>query len=293
MPDLFSLNENQSVTNCHTLKNRVKPNPETVQQSTNCDLISNLEYKGRPIRRGKLEDGTEVWVITDVIAAVTESKNPTDYWYRVKRRMKEEGSEVSTNCRLLKIKAADGKYYDTQVMTLPQLLRMLQSLPSKKAEPFRVFMAEAGYTLIKEAANPDLAIKRGYEGYLKKGMTPKKAMARAKSVLHRNVLTDQWKSHGVSEPKEFAMLTDRESKGVFGKTTSEMKRDRDLTPIQSLRDNMSLSELMAQDVADTAISLLVEKNNPYGYDENAVEVDKGSAVGARLLADLNRVLTEV
>ncbi|MBQ1424561.1 MAG: hypothetical protein IIY98_00270, partial [Aeriscardovia sp.] len=259
---------------------------------TNYSLISKLEYQGKPIRRARLEDGTEVWVVTDGIGAVTGSKNPQNYWYKTRGRMKEEGCEWVTNCHILKIKAADGKYYDTQVMTLPQFLRMLQSLPSKKAEPFRAFMAEAGYTLIKEAQNPDLAIKRGYENYRRKGMTPEMAMRRAKSVLHRNVLTDQWKRRGISEPKEFAMLTDRESKGVFGKTTSEMKRDRDLAPVQSLRDNMSLSELMAQDVADTAISLLVEKNNPYGYDENAVEVDKGSSVGARVLADLNRLLEE-
>jgi hypothetical protein len=197
--------------------------------------------------------------------------------------MQDEGNDGVTNCYLMKIKDALGREQETQVMTLPQLLRMLQSLPSKKAEPFRIFMAEAGYTLIKEASNPDLAIQRGYENYRKKGMTPEMAMRRAKSVLHRNVLTDQWKSHGITQPKEFAMLTDRESKGIFGKTTSEMKKDRDLAPIQSLRDNMSLAELTAQDVGDTVISALITKNNPYGFDENAREVDKGSTVGAEVL----------
>ena len=283
MTDLFSLNDTQSVTNRHTFKNQAPTNPNTVQRVTNYSLISNLEYKGKPIRRAKLEDGTEVWVVTDVVGAVTESKNPKHYWVVTKKRMKDEGCEWVTNCDILKIKAADGKYYDTQVMTLPQLLRMLQSLPSKKAEPFRIFMAEAGYTLIKEASNPALAIQRGYENYRKKGMTPEMAMRRAKSVLHRNVLTDQWKSHGISRPKEFAMLTDRESKGIFGKTTSEMKQDRNLIPIQSLRDNMSLAELTAQDVGDTVISALISKNNPYGFDENAREVDKGSSVGAEVL----------
>ena len=277
----------QSVTNCH-----IQSEQASDQYVTNYSLISNLEYQGKPIRRARLEDGTEVWVVIDGIGAITGTKNPRNYWYMTKKRMIDEGCDESTICSLIKIKDALGREQKTQVMTLPQFLRMLQSLPSKKAEPFRVFMAEAGYTLIKEAANPDLAVKRGYEGYLKKGMTPKKAMARAKSVLHRNCLTDQWRSHGISEPKEFAMLTDRESKGVFGKTTSEMKRDRDLVPVESLRDNMSLSELTAQDVADTAISLLVEKNNPYGYEANAVEVDKGSTVGARVLADLNRLLEE-
>ena len=272
------------------------PSPGAVQSVTNCDLlpvsISDLEYKGKPIRRGKLEDGTEVWVVIDVIAAVTQSKNPTDYWYRVKRRMKEEGNEISTNCRQLKIQASDGKFYTMEVMTRNEILRMLQSIPSKKAEPFKQWIAKLAGERIEEIQNPDVALKRGYEGYLKKGMTPEKAMARAKSVVARVGLTNEWKSHGIEKPKEYAMLTDRESKGIFGQTTSEMKRDRDLAPFQSLRDNMTISELAAQFVGDVAISQLIEKDNPYGYDENAVEVDKGSAVGARVLADLNRLLEE-
>lgn len=270
--------------------------PGALQPVTNCDPlpipISNLEYKGKPIRRSQLEDGTEVWVVTDVIAAVTQSKNPTDYWYRVKKRMREEGNELSTNCRQLKIQASNGKFYAMEVMTREQILRMLESIPSKKAELCKQWIAHLANERIEEIKNPDLAIKRGYEGYLKKGMMPKKAMARAKSVVARVGLTDEWKSHGIEKPKEYAMLTDRESQGIFGQTTSEMKRDRDLAPYQSLRDNMTISELAAQFVGDVAIAQLIEKDNPYGYDENAAEVDKGSAAGARVLADLNRLLEE-
>lgn len=192
------------------------------------DLLADLEYKGKPIRRGQLEDGTEVWVVTDVIAAVTQSKNPTDYWYRVKKRMKEEGNELSTNCRQLKIQASNGKFYAMEVMTREQILRMLESIPSKKAELCKQWIAHLANERIEEIADPDLAVKRGYEGYLKKGYSPKHAMTRAKSVLHRKRLTDQWKSHGISEPRDFARLTDRESRGVFGKSTSEMKKDRNL-----------------------------------------------------------------
>ena len=298
MTDLFGNEEPNSAMKSVVRKNlstekTIRTTPETVQYVTNCDLISNLTYKDKPIRRAKLEDGTEVWVVIDVIGAVTGSKNPTQYWNTTKRRMIADGCDGSTICLPMKIKDALGREQETQVMTLPQLLRMLQSLPSKKAEPFRIFMAEAGYTLIKEAANPDLAIKRGYEGYLKKGMTPEKAMRRARGSLARNNLTDEWKSHGVETPKEYALLTDRESKGTFGKTTSEMKKERGLERVESLRDSMSMGELLAQEASDAAISLLIEKHNPNGYFENAVEVDKGSAVGARLLADLNRVLSEV
>jgi hypothetical protein len=257
---------------------------------TNYSLISNLAYKGKPIRRAKLEDGTEVWVVTDGIGAITGSKNPQNYWYKTRARMKDEGCEWVTNCHILKIKAADGKYYDTQVMTLPQFLRLLQSLPSKKAEPFRQYMAEAGYILAKEAQNPDLAIQRGMERYRAMGMTEEQAKLRARSVIHRKELTDKWASHGISAPREFALLTDRESKGVFGKTTGEMKHERNLPVCGNLRDKMTKPELTAQDVADVAISLLIDKHNPYGYTANCTEVDKGSAVGARLLADLQRTL---
>ena len=281
MPDLFG-NPDPMPVAC-------KKEPAE-QYATNCDLISNLAYKGKPIRRAKLEDGTEVWVVIDVIGAVTGSKNPRHYWVVTKKRMIEEGWDEVTNCYPMSIPDSLGRPQITQAMTIPQILRLLQSLPSKKAEPFRIFMAEAGYALIKEAQNPDLAIQRGYENYRKKGMSPEMAMRRAKSVLHRNVLTDQWKSHGISQPKEFAMLTDRESKGIFGKTTSEMKKDRNLLPIQSLRDNMTLSELIAQDAGDSVISALIIKNNPYGFDENASEVDKGSRVGAEVLKMVRGVL---
>ena len=272
MPDLFSnepIPAEQYVTNCRELP---------------------IEYKGKPIRRSQLEDGTEVWVVTDVIAAVTQSKNPTDYWYRVKRRMKEEGNELSTNCRQLKIQASNGKFYTMEVMTREQILRMLESIPSKKAELCKQWIAHLANERIEEINNPDLAIQRGYEGYIKKGYSPAFASRRAKSVIHRKALTDQWKSHGIEKPKEFAMLTDRESRGIFGKTTSEMKKDRNLPATGNLRDNMSLAELIAQDAGDSIISALIIKNNPYGYEENGVEVDKGSAVGARLLADIQRTL---
>ena len=290
MTDLFSLNDTQSVTNRHTLKNQAPTNPNTVQWVTNYSLISNLTYKGKPIRRAKLEDGTEVWVVIDVIGAVTGSKKPTQYWNTTKRRMIADGADGSTICSLITIKDALGRDQQTQVMTLPQLLRMLQSLPSKKAEPFRIFMAEAGYTLIKEAANPDLAIRRGMDRYKAIGMSEEQAKLRIRSVIHRKELTDKWASHGISAPREFALLTDRESKGVFGKTTGEMKHDRNLPACGNLRDKMTKPELAAQDVADVTISLLIDKHNPYGYAENCTEVDKGSAVGARLLADLQRTL---
>lgn len=246
-------------------------------------------YNSNSIRTAVNDKGEEVWVVIDVMAALGY-KNPGHYWVVTKKRMLDEGCEWVTNCDILKVKAADGKYYDTQVMTIPQILRLLQSVPSKKAEPFRQWMAEAGYIFLKEAQNPDLAIERGYKRYLAMGMSEEQAKLRAKSVIHRKELTDKWASHGITLPRDFARLTDRESQGIFGKTTSQMKRDRNLPAYGNLRDEMTKPELTAQDAADAVISLLIDKHRPYGYTENACEVDKGSAIGRRLLADIEKAL---
>lgn len=276
MPDLFGNKDRQLII-------------KSTSQSTKLAEPLTRLYDSHPIRTAKNEKGEEVWVVIDVMSAMGY-KNPKHYWVVTKKRMFKEGCEWVTNCDILKIKAADGKYYETQVMTIPQILRLLQSLPSKKAEPFRQYMAEAGYILAKEVQNPDLAIQRGMDRYRAMGMSEEQAKLRARSVIHRRELTDKWASHGISAPRDFARLTDRESRGVFGKSTSEMKRDRNLPVTGNLRDKMTKPELAAQDVADVAISLLIDKRNPYGYTENCTEVDKGSAVGARLLADLQRTL---
>lgn len=275
MPDLFSSNPSQ------TSKEAGQLLPEGV-------LVQ--EYKSHKIRTAHLEDGTEVWVVIDVIAAITQSKDPGNYWTKTKKRMIAEGNDGVTNCNLIQIKDALGRDQLTQVMTREQILRMLQSIPSKKAEPFKQWLAKLGNERLEEIENPDLAIQRGYDGYIKKGKSPKWAKARVNSILHRNDLTEKWQDHGINEPKEFAMLTDRESKGTFGKTTGEMKKEKSLTPAQNLRDNMTEAELLAQDASDVAISLLIDKHNPQGYAENAKEVDKGSTVGAGVMEMFRRVL---
>lgn len=275
MPDLFSSNPHQ------TSKEAGQLLPEGV-------LVQ--EYKSHKIRTAHLEDGTEVWVVSDIIAAITQSKDPARYWRVVKHRMIKEGNQSVSNCNELKIQASDGKFYAVDVMTREQIFRMLQSIPSKKAEPFKLWLAKLGNERLEEIENPDLAIQRGYDGYIKKGKSAKWAKARVNSILHRNDLTQKWLEHGINEPKEFAALTDRESKGTFGKTTGEMKKEKSLTPAQNLRDNMTEAELLAQDASDVAISLLIDKHNPQGYAENVKEVDKGSTVGAGVMEMFRRVL---
>lgn len=275
MPDLFSSTPRQ------TSKEAGQLLPEGV-------LVQ--EYKSHNIRTAHLEDGTEIWVVSDIIAAITQSKDPSAYWRKVKQRLKNEGNDAVTNCHPIQIKDALGRWQTVDAMTREQILRMLQSIPSKKAEPFKLWLAKLGNERLEEIENPDLAIQRGYDGYIKKGKSAKWAKARVNSILHRNDLTQKWLDHGINEPKEFAMLTDRESKGTFGRTTSEMKKEKSLTPAQNLRDNMTEAELLAQDASEVAISLLIDKHNPQGYTENVTEVDKGSTVGAGVMEMFKRVL---
>ena len=275
MPDLFSSNPHQ------TSKEAGQLLPEGV-------LVQ--EYKSHKIRTAHLEDGTEIWVVSDIIAAITQSKDPSAYWRKVKQRLKNEGNDAVTNCHPMQIKDALGRWQTVDAMTREQILRMLESIPSKKAEPFKQWIARLANERIEEIKNPDLAVKRGYEGYLKKGMSPEKAMKRARGVLARNNLTEQWKRHGVKTQREYALLTDRESKGTFGKTTGEMKKERGLERADNLRNSMSVAELIAQEASDTAISLLIDQNNPQGFEENGREVDKGSTVGAGVMEMFKRVL---
>ena len=226
----------------------------------------------------------------DVVEFLSESSAPKKYASKLKKQLIADGFQWSTKCRLLALTASDGKKYRTSCLKTEDILRVIEEIPSPKAEPLKQQIAQMAHERIEEIQNPDLGVQRCYEGLIKKGHSPAFASRRIKSVIHRKALTETWKRHGITTPRDFALLTDRESQGISGKTTSQMKRDRDLAPCQNLRDCMSLSEITAQDTTDTVIAALVEKNNPYGYTQNGVEVDKGSAVGARLLADLQRVL---
>ena len=246
-------------------------------------------YDFSQIRR-KFYKGQWYFAYKDVVAVLADTNRLDRYCTDLKKKMISEGFEWSEKIGVLKIAASDGKSYRTSCFSQVDILRLIEEIPSPKAEPLKQEIARLANERIEEMENPDLAVQRGYEGYVKKGYSPAFASRRAKSVIHRKALTEAWRTHGIEKPKEFAMLTDRESRGIFNRTTGEMKRDRNLPATGNLRDRMSLSEIAAQDMADTVIAALVEKHNPYGYEENGVEVDKGSAVGARLLADLQRTL---
>ena len=190
----------------------------TGQPKTNTDILPAI-FEGREIRTAANKNGELVYCFSDILAVATGTANPRHEMVNVKKALEKDGIQLYQIMEQFKFKATNGKFYKMWGGTREQILHTLQYINSPRVAPVKKWLAHAGEIVIKEAQNPDLAIKRGYENYCKKGMSPQMAMKRAKSVLHRNCLTDQWKSHGISQPREFAMLTDRESKGIFGKTT--------------------------------------------------------------------------
>lgn len=238
-------------------------------------------FNGSQIR-SVWDNEREEWYfsVVDVIGSLTESNNPRDYWYRVKKRMsEEEKSELSTICRQLKLKAPDGKMRLTDVADMQGIFRIIQSIPSPKAEPFKMWLAEVGKERIDEIIDPELTIDRALEGYARKGYSREWINQRLQAIQVRKELTDTWQDHGVKAGNEYAILTNEISKAWSGMTTREYKDFKGLKK-ENLRDNMSTTELILNMLAETATKDIAEATNPQGLDENKqVAQDGGSIAG--------------
>ena len=238
-------------------------------------------FEGSQIR-SVWDNEREEWYfsVVDVIGSLTESNNPRDYWYRVKKRMsEEEKSELSTICRQLKLKAPDGKMRLTDVADMQGIFRIIQSVPSPKAEPFKMWLAEVGKERIDEIIDPELTIDRALEGYARKGYSRAWINQRLQAIQVRKELTDTWQDHGVKAGNEYAILTNEISKAWSGMTTREYKDFKGLKK-ENLRDNMSTTELILNMLAETATKDIAEATNPQGLDENKqVAQDGGSIAG--------------
>lgn len=197
-------------------------------------------FQGKGIRR-VWDEKSEKWYfsVVDVISARTESENPRDYWYKMKIRVKfEDGLELSTLCRQLKLESVDGKKYMTDCTDTQSLFRIIQSIPSPKAEPFKQWLARIGYERVEETADPELAINRALNTYLKRGYSPEWVNLRLKSIEIRKDLTDEWQQRGVKTGKEFAILTDEITFAWAGLKTKQYKMFKGLKK-ENLRDNMT------------------------------------------------------
>ena len=238
-------------------------------------------FEGSQIR-SVWDNEREEWYfsVVDVIGSLTESNNPRDYWYRVKKRMsEEERSELSTFCRQLKLKSTDGKSYKTDVADMQGIFRIIQSVPSLKAEPFKMWLAEVGKERIDEIIDPELTIDRALESYARKGYSREWINQRLQAIQVRKELTDTWQDHGVKAGNEYAILTNEISKAWSGMTTREYKDFKGLKK-ENLRDNMSTTELILNMLAETATTDIAEATNPQGLEENKkVAQDGGSIAG--------------
>ncbi|MDO5114742.1 MAG: Bro-N domain-containing protein [Synergistaceae bacterium] len=225
-------------------------------------------FENKKIRSLWVESEEEWYFsVVDVLGALTDSPNPRKYWSVLKTRLKAEGNQPATNCSRLKMPAADGKMRLTDAASTEQLLRIIQSVPSPKAEPFKLWLAHVGAERIEETTDPELAIDRAFETYLKKGYTKEWIHQRLLSIRIRNDLTAEWDSRGVKRGVEYAILTDEITKAWAGMTTRQYKNFKGLKK-ENLRDNMSDLELVLNMLAEATTTEVSKKVKPENFEEN-------------------------
>jgi len=235
-------------------------------------------FEGKKIRR-QWDGKKELWYfsVVDVIATLTDSTSPRKYWNKLAERLRNEGSESVTKCHQLKMKAADGKYYLTDAADTEVMLRIIQSIPSPNAEPFKLWLAKVGYERLEETADPELAINRALRTYLKKGYSQSWINQRLKSIEIRKFLTDEWEKRGVKEGLEFAILTDEITQAWAGLTTRQYKNLKGLKK-ESLRDNMTNLELVLNMLAETATTEISKKDKPATFAQSQKVAKEGGTI---------------
>ena len=257
------------------------------------------------------DEEKEEWFfsVVDVIAVLTDSKDPAAYWRKLKQRMREEGNETVTNCHGLKMTAADGKKRLTDVADTEQLLRIIQSIPSPKAEPFKMWLAQVGRERIEETIDPELTIERALETYQRKGYSREWINQRLQAIQVRKELTDEWDARGVQQGIEYAILTDEISRAWSGLTTRQYKRLKGLKK-ENLRDNMTTLELVLNMLAEATTTEISKQKEPETFAENveiaraggkvagdarkAVETQTGvPVITSQNAAQLNQVVTDM
>ena len=237
--------------------------------------------------RAKWDDEIEDYYfsVIDVVAVLTDSKNPNAYWRKLKQRLSEEGDGSVTNCHTLKMPAKDGKLRKTDVANTKQLFRIIQSIPSKKAEPFKQWLAQVGSERLDEIADPELAIERAINTYRKKGYPEEWITQRLRGVEVRKDLTAEWDRAGVEEGLEYAILTNEISKASFGLTTKQHKNYKGLRK-ENLRDNMTNAELVITMLGELATTEISKSENPEGFEESKIVAKRGGDIAGNARREL-------
>ena len=260
-------------------------------EKTQIEDEKELEFIYDETVRKAWDSKHEEWYfsVIDVIQVLTGSDNPKNYWNMLKSRLKAEGSETYTNCVRLKMKAVDGKMRKTDCATSEQLLRIIQSIPSPKAEPFKQWLAQVGAERLDEMGDPEKAMNRAVSYYQRKGYSDAWITQRMRSIEIRKEMTDEWKRAGISTPPEYAALTNVLTHAWSGKTVQEYKELKGLKK-ENLRDNMTNTELVLNQLAEISTTELSRNVNPQGYDETEQVTVSGGTVAANARKELEGLL---
>jgi len=254
--------------------------------------LINKIFNNETIRTVWDKDEEKYYIsVIDIVGVLSESENPRKYWSVLKTRLKKEGSELATICSQLKLKASDGKYYNTDVVDIEGMFRIIESIPSKNAEPIKQWLAKLGKERIDEIFDPSISVQRGIDIYRAKGYDEAWIQKRIKGMQDRKKLTDVWKDGGIKEGKEFAILTNEIYKGWSGMTAKEFKQFKGLRK-ESLRDNMSDIEVTLADLGEIATREIAKKQNPKGMDENIEVARRGGKIANNARKDLENELGE-
>ncbi len=229
--------------------------------------------------------------VIDIVGVLAESDNPRKYWSVMKTRLKKEGNEVATICSQLKLKASDGKYYNTDVCDIEGMFRIIQSIPSKNAEPIKQWLAKLGSERIDEIFDPSTAVQRSMDLYRAKGYEEKWITKKMQSIQDRKELTDIWKENGITTNKEFAILTNEIYKTWSGMTAKEYKQYKGLRK-ESLRDNMDNIEVSLTDISEEVTKRLAKKTKPKGLKENIKVAKQGGQVAKNTRSEIETLLGE-
>lgn len=262
------------------------------KQHTDKQPIDNkalVVFEGKNIRR-IWHDNQWYFSVVDIVGVLTDSADARNYWKVLKHRLMEEGSEVVTNCNQLKLPAVDGKQYDTDCANTESMLRIIQSIPSKKAEPFKRWLAQVGYQRVQEIQDPELAKKRMKELYKAKGYSDDWIEKRVRGIAIRDELTDEWNKRGVKAEKEYALLTAEISKATFGLTPSEYKQFKGLKQ-ENLRDHMNDLELIFTMLGEKVSTEITKTEDAQGYSQVEGAAQRGGRVAGNARSETEKELS--